>query len=44
MAKAYHGIREVWVNSNGKFDMRTAAFVLAISKVGSDYKSMGIWP
>jgi glutamate dehydrogenase (NAD(P)+) len=44
MHKAYGEIRNVWVNANCQYDMRTAAFVLAISKVGSDYKSMGIWP
>lgn len=44
MAGAYVSIRNVWKEGNGKYDMRTAAFILALSKVGNDYKQMGIWP
>lgn len=44
MAQAYVSIRDVWKEGKGQYDMRTAAFILALNKVGSDYKQMGIWP
>jgi glutamate dehydrogenase (NAD(P)+) len=44
MAKAYSTIRQQWKNGNGQYDMRTAAFIVALNKVGSDYAQMGIWP
>ena len=44
MVTAYNQIREIR-NSNDKVnDLRTAAFVNAISKIGSDYVSLGIFP
>lgn len=44
MAKAYDGIRLQWKQGNGEYDLRTAAFIVALNKVGSDYAQMGIWP
>jgi len=44
MAKAYEGIRSQWKQGNGEYDLRTAAFIVALNKVGSDYAQMGIWP
>ena len=44
MAKAYVTIRQQWKEGNGQYDMRTAAFIVALNKVGSDYEQMGIWP
>lgn len=44
MAKAYDGIRAQWKEGKGAYDLRTAAFIVALNKVGSDYAQMGIWP
>ncbi len=44
MIMAYHGIRETWKNNKGIKDLRTAAFVYAINKIGSDYLTLGVWP
>lgn len=44
MNKAYSGIRSQWKAGNGEYDLRTAAFIVALNKVGSDYQQMGIWP
>lgn len=44
MANAYQGIRNQWKEGKGEYDLRTAAFIVALNKVGSDYKQMGIWP
>jgi glutamate dehydrogenase (NAD(P)+) len=44
MAKAYQGIRQQYLDGNGEYDLRTAAFIVALNKVGSDYLQMGIWP
>jgi len=44
MISAYHEIRNVMVSHPEIHDMRTAAFVLAIQKISSDYLSLGIWP
>ena len=44
MAKAYVTIRQQWKEGNGQYDMRTAAFIVALNKVASDYEQMGIWP
>ena len=44
MISAYHQIREVQVNNPGVKDMRTAAFVVAINKISSDYMNLGIFP
>jgi glutamate dehydrogenase (NAD(P)+) len=44
MITAYKGIRDTWQADSNIKDMRTAAFVYAIKKIGADYLSMGIWP
>lgn len=44
MINAYKEIRNVWLSNKKVKDLRTAAFVHAISKVGNDYAAMGIWP
>ena len=44
MIGSYHEIREAWMSLNGKADMRTAAFTVAINKVGISYEELGIFP
>jgi glutamate dehydrogenase (NAD(P)+) len=44
MITAYHTIREQWLRDKRIEDMRTAGFVVAINKVGSDYMNLGIFP
>lgn len=44
MITAYHNIRDQWKKQPEIEDMRTAAFVVAINKVGSDYLQLGIFP
>ncbi len=44
MITAYHSIREQWISMPTIEDMRSAAFVVAINKVGSDYKQLGVFP
>jgi glutamate dehydrogenase (NAD(P)+) len=44
MINAYHTIRDQWHSDSRIEDMRTAAFVVAINKVGSDYMNLGIFP
>jgi glutamate dehydrogenase (NAD(P)+) len=44
MINAYHQIREVKLEKPKVTDLRTAAFVSAISKISSDYLAMGIFP
>ena len=44
MIMAYHSIREQWKSNNEIPDLRSAAFVVAINKVGSDYMNLGIFP
>ena len=44
MITAYHTIREQWLRDPRIEDMRTAGFVVAINKVGSDYTNLGIFP
>jgi glutamate dehydrogenase (NAD(P)+) len=44
MITSYHAIREKWVQNPEIPDMRSAAFVVAIKKVGSDYENMGVFP
>jgi len=44
MIGSYHEIREAWLGLNGKVDMRTAAFTVAINKVGVSYEELGIFP
>lgn len=43
MITAYNGIRDTQKRKTIK-DLRTAAFVYAIEKIGSDYTALGIWP
>lgn len=43
MITAYNGIRDTRKRKFIK-DLRTAAFVYAIEKIGSDYTALGIWP
>ena len=44
MIGSYHEIREAWLGLNGEVDMRTAAFTVAINKVGVSYEELGIFP
>ena len=44
MATAYHSIREIWRAHDGTADLRTAAFINAISKVALCYQELGIFP
>jgi glutamate dehydrogenase (NAD(P)+) len=44
MINATHEIIQCWKNNPGIEDMRTAAFVVAINKVGTSYSELGIWP
>ncbi|MBC8172282.1 MAG: Glu/Leu/Phe/Val dehydrogenase [Chitinophagales bacterium] len=44
MINSYHSIRDEW-KSNTKVDsLRSAAFVVAIKKIASDYEALGIFP
>jgi glutamate dehydrogenase (NAD(P)+) len=44
MVEAYHEIRSIWKGSDKVADLRTAAFVCAIQKIGKDYVNLGIFP
>ncbi len=44
MITAYQQIRAVWLSKPDIKDMRTAAFVCALQKIGSDYENLGIFP
>ncbi len=44
MITAYHEIRSVLKRKKKITDLRTAAFVVAINKIASDYNSLGVWP
>ncbi|MCB9284223.1 MAG: Glu/Leu/Phe/Val dehydrogenase [Lewinellaceae bacterium] len=44
MITAYNEIREVMKRKKKVTDLRTAAFVSAIQKIGSDYLNMGVFP
>jgi len=44
MITAYHQIRAIQKSKRNVKDLRTAAFVSAIQKMGSDYMTMGIFP
>lgn len=44
MITAYHQIRDIMKRKRKVEDLRTAAFVNAISKISNDYNSMGIFP
>src|SRR5690606_5098965 len=44
MIGSYHEIREAYKVHNGVDDMRTAAFICSINKVGVAYEELGIFP
>jgi glutamate dehydrogenase (NAD(P)+) len=44
MIKATNEILDCWKQNPGIKDMRTAAFVVAINKVGTSYLELGIFP
>jgi len=44
MVGAYHPIREVWKQKQGKVDLRIAAMIVAIDKVALSYEQLGIFP
>jgi glutamate dehydrogenase (NAD(P)+) len=44
MIGAYHPIREVWKQRQGKVDLRIAALIVAIDKVALSYEQLGIFP
>jgi len=44
MIGSYHEIREALMSLDGSVDMRTAAFTVAINKVGVSYEELGIFP
>jgi glutamate dehydrogenase (NAD(P)+) len=44
MISSYHQIRGIMDTHIGVNDLRTAAFVSAVGKIGSDYLAMGIFP
>jgi len=44
MITATHEIMEVWKHNPEIPDMRTAAYVVAINKVGTSYAELGIFP
>jgi glutamate dehydrogenase (NAD(P)+) len=44
MIGSYHEIRDIWMANKKIEDMRTAAFVNSINKVGVSYTELGIFP
>ncbi len=44
MIGSYHEIREALLSLDNTVDMRTAAFTVAINKVGISYEELGIFP
>lgn len=44
MMGSYHEIRDIWMSNKKVNDMRSAAFVSAINKVGVSYMELGIFP
>lgn len=44
MIGSYQEIHQIWKNMEGVEDLRTAAFICAINKVGESYKELGIFP
>lgn len=44
MVTSYQNIRATWKSNPAIPDLRTAALVYAIRKIGADYMSLGIWP
>lgn len=44
MVGAYHEIRETYKNTKGVQDLRTAAYINVINKIGVAYEELGIFP
>ncbi len=44
MTSAYNQIRDIWKSNSKIPDMRTAAFINAINKIGTAYIELGIFP
>ncbi len=44
MIGSYHPVRQVWKQQSGKYDLRTAAMIVAIDKVALSYQQLGIFP
>lgn len=44
MINAYHAIRNVFLSTPGVEDLRTAAFIYAIDKIGICYEERGVFP
>ncbi len=44
MISSYDQIRKEWISNSNGISMRTAAFVVALKKIGSDYATLGIFP
>lgn len=44
MIHAYQAIREVWKRNKKIHDLRTASYVVSITKIAESYMSMGIFP
>jgi glutamate dehydrogenase (NAD(P)+) len=44
MIGAYHPIRQLWKQHQGRMDLRTAAMMIAIDKVALSYAQLGIFP
>jgi glutamate dehydrogenase (NAD(P)+) len=44
MISSYDQIRAEWISNPHGISMRTAAFVVALKKIGSDYANLGIFP
>lgn len=44
MIGSYQEIHDIWKTTDGVEDLRTAAFICAINKVGESYKELGIFP
>lgn len=44
MINSYHSIRNEWKTNPKANSLRTAAFVVAIKKIASDYEALGIFP
>jgi len=44
MINSYREIRNIYVSQQGVEDLRTAAFICAINKIGVSYEQLGIFP
>jgi glutamate dehydrogenase (NAD(P)+) len=44
MMGSYHEIKDIWLKNKKIADMRTAAFVNSINKIGVSYMELGIFP